>query len=424
MNEMNVIFGDDDIRSAQSLVEQGVLNAITSDAKDLEELAVESDMEKVFNNIEYELVSGWESGVYEVDLPGGFHLSGAMENKAADYKDEQLANWTLTKDGEVVDSEEKEGEDWHVGFFEDMKVRVNKAIGVKESQAIPGLPKTDYERLVAHFGKEKADEMVKELGDGAYEKLPPRGTRMVSKQSQALDPPVGGVTNSYAHIMKKEVLNFLYDVDNTPGRVSFKLNDKGGVVYDVGYLNDKTGDKERYQGVLTFDEKAGLWTSKSEEGLEFSDKNFMNAIWGIKVSATPDADWDAKFKAAWSRWTVYWNPGGLNHRSDEHYSAFNTDPAYAEYKGINFCAVNQWFDEKDGKFWFGDVGSKDVYPDDEMGSYQSGSFKVLNGVVSDCEGYAQNNVAWFGSASLEDGLDIKAIYSDPVQAAKVFRDEI
>ena len=42
-----------------------------------------------------------------------------------------------------------------------------------------GNPKTDYERLCNHFGKEKADKMIKDLGEKeAYKKLPKRGSKL------------------------------------------------------------------------------------------------------------------------------------------------------------------------------------------------------------------------------------------------------
>lgn len=41
-----------------------------------------------------------------------------------------------------------------------------------------GVPRSEYERLVNHFGKLEADRLLAELGDGAYDLLPPRGTRL------------------------------------------------------------------------------------------------------------------------------------------------------------------------------------------------------------------------------------------------------
>lgn len=41
-----------------------------------------------------------------------------------------------------------------------------------------GVPRTDYERLVNHFGKVEADRLLVEFGEGAYKYLPPRGTRL------------------------------------------------------------------------------------------------------------------------------------------------------------------------------------------------------------------------------------------------------
>jgi len=42
-----------------------------------------------------------------------------------------------------------------------------------------GKPKTDYERLINHFGKDKADKMIKQLGEKeAYKKLPIRGSNL------------------------------------------------------------------------------------------------------------------------------------------------------------------------------------------------------------------------------------------------------
>jgi hypothetical protein len=54
-----------------------------------------------------------------------------------------------------------------------------------------GIPKSDLERLYNHFGKEKADQMIKEMGlEKALAQLPKRGTG-IKKEQETIECPAG-----------------------------------------------------------------------------------------------------------------------------------------------------------------------------------------------------------------------------------------
>lgn len=52
-----------------------------------------------------------------------------------------------------------------------------------------GQPKSDMERLEAHFGAEKARELHSLIGDEAFKCLPPRGSKLSQSPSQPPAPP-------------------------------------------------------------------------------------------------------------------------------------------------------------------------------------------------------------------------------------------
>ena len=63
----------------------------------------------------------------------------------------------------------------------DLKLRLkgyHQGEGVKPETPRAGKPKTDFERLIAHFGEEKAQKLLELIGDEAYKLLPSRGTKI------------------------------------------------------------------------------------------------------------------------------------------------------------------------------------------------------------------------------------------------------
>lgn len=60
----------------------------------------------------------------------------------------------------------------------------NKWTGAKEQTEFPkaGQPKTDRERLIAHYGEDVALKLLDLIGDDAYKLLPERGTKRINDE--------------------------------------------------------------------------------------------------------------------------------------------------------------------------------------------------------------------------------------------------
>lgn len=98
----------------------------------------------------------------------------------------------------------------------------------------------------------------------------------------------------------------------------------------------------------------------------------------------------AEFTESWNQLTVYFDP--------ENYTGqLPIDPEWdLEYRGIEFSVVNEWYDEELDRFYFGAPYRKEVSPEDMLGSYQRGWFRIDdNGVViENCGHYSKFAVSF------------------------------
>lgn len=62
-----------------------------------------------------------------------------------------------------------------------------KVEGSQATDQEGGVPKTDKERLIAHFGEEVATKLLELIGEEAYKLLPPRGTKVQQDQELSIE---------------------------------------------------------------------------------------------------------------------------------------------------------------------------------------------------------------------------------------------
>lgn len=139
------------------------------------------------------------------------------------------------------------------------------------------------------------------------------------------------------------------------------------------------------------------------------------------------AEWTEKFYEAWGKKT---KTVALYDENDQ-----------MTYKGPDFSDTAMWIGaDPDGtKYcYFGDPYRKEVSVDDTLGSFQSSSFKVADGVVGQnvyrhADGTESNDDGYWhcasfnspeGGGKLEVGLDLYAIFEDPQAAVDAFYHEV
>lgn len=151
------------------------------------------------------------------------------------------------------------------------------------------------------------------------------------------------------------------------------------------------------------------------------DQAFLEA-WAVKtVMAGPDSDWNGE------KYEDYIGPDysvvnrGVRSRIRSDENGLMILIGREEFDGHSFPI----YEMEEGWIWFGGPYRKEVYPDDNLGTYIQAFFRIRDGVIVEVEQYeSESRPAWFevngGRIEFKVGLDLKELSDDPVRVVEMF----